>query len=120
MLIANLFEYTITHSETGKVDALVKINGEHSIFNGHFPGQPVTPGVLQLQLVNELLNTVNETTMVLKTMGRCKFLAIWNPAEHQQIKVDLKLKKNEAGETSVSASGGVEGTPFFKFSATFK
>lgn len=120
MLVDNLFQYDITHSDEASIEAQVAITADHSIFEGHFPGQPVTPGVMQLQLVNEIINQVNGATMVLQTMGRCKFLAIWNPKEHQQIKVSLKLKSNEAGETVVTASGGVEGTPFFKFSATFK
>ena len=46
MILAGDF-YTVvsTVNEADKIQAILKINPEHAIFNGHFPGQPVIPGV---------------------------------------------------------------------------
>ena len=48
--------YTIeasTHDEDTLVYSIV-INKDHDIFNGHFPSNPVTPGVMQMEIVKEL------------------------------------------------------------------
>lgn len=37
----------------------VLINAEHPIFAGHFPGQPVVPGVMTLKVVRELAEHVS-------------------------------------------------------------
>ena len=34
--------------------ANIILNKDHEIFKGHFPGNPVTPGVCMMQIVKEL------------------------------------------------------------------
>jgi 3-hydroxyacyl-[acyl-carrier-protein] dehydratase len=38
-------------STTDNIASEIRINAEHHLFNGHFPGAPVTPGVIQLQMI---------------------------------------------------------------------
>jgi 3-hydroxymyristoyl/3-hydroxydecanoyl-(acyl carrier protein) dehydratase len=38
-----------------RVQATIRLNPDHAIFAGHFPGQPVVPGVCMLQIIKELL-----------------------------------------------------------------
>ena len=49
--------YTIrkrTDTEGG-VDYRVSLNASHIIYEAHFPGNPVTPGVCIIQIVKELV-----------------------------------------------------------------
>ena len=46
MLIEGLYTIEDFVEEDGAVKATIKIYKEHDIFKGHFPGNPVMPGVL--------------------------------------------------------------------------
>ena len=38
----------------GKYICRITLNPAHPIFAGHFPGNPITPGVCMLQIIKEL------------------------------------------------------------------
>lgn len=120
MLIANLFSFDQITVVDQKMAATVTINGDNGLFDGHFPSNPITPGVLQIELVKELLSTHLNRKISLKSLSRCKFLAIWDPKQTPNIEVELSFEPGEEGETKVSASGASGETVFFKFSAAFK
>ena len=45
----------------------ITINSGHQIFEGHFPGQPVTPGVCMMQIIKELGEKWSNKKLMLKT-----------------------------------------------------
>lgn len=49
--------YTIKEKSKmeGKINALIELNPSHKIYEGHFPGQPIVPGVCQMQILKEFL-----------------------------------------------------------------
>lgn len=89
--------YTI---KDAKVDAqqgvfLLQLNPEHVIYQAHFPGQPITPGVCIVQMGKELLedclaqmpnnpwgNLVNLQVVKVKNV---KFLSVISPNESLEI-----------------------------------
>lgn len=85
--------YTIIHLDktADLIRAQLKINPEHKVFEGHFPGMPVTPGVLQLEIIKEVLAEVFEKPVSLKNMSTCKFLAILNPNEVGPLDMQIKF-----------------------------
>ena len=48
-------------------------------FKGHFPGEPVTPGVCILQIAQELLSEETELNLSLKKIKNAKFTAVIAP-----------------------------------------
>lgn len=119
MLIPELFAFKNVELIDNKIVAQVAIKGAHRLFDGHFPANPITPGVIQLELVKELLNHTLKRNFTLRTMGRCKFLAIWNPSEIPEINIDLELSESD-GDLMVSAVGSKAEVVFFKFSASYQ
>ena len=97
-------------SET--ISADVNLNADHKIFDGHFPGSPVTPGVIQLQIVKEILELHLKKELQLKTMRTSKFLKILNPLETPHFQVNIKFVQSEFLE--VTASGSYSGDFYFK------
>ncbi len=90
MLLGDFF--TIHHlEETGfDIKAGLVINAGHKIFEGHFPGQPVVPGVCMMQMVKEIMEQViGEKTNLIRAY-EMKFLAIINPQENNAIQAALK------------------------------
>ncbi len=105
MILQNDF-YAIESSsiQEGVHTYTIHLNPLHHIFDGHFPGNPVTPGVVQMEIVKELLSTSLKKPMSLDTMGTCKFLAILNPNETPDVTVTLNVSNDDEGNTKVSAS----------------
>ena len=112
MFLNNLFIITNLNSTSEIISAEIKLNANHSIFDGHFPGSPVTPGVVQLQIVKELLEQHLSKNLQMKTMRTCKFLKVINPLETPDIQIDIKFKQAEYLE--VITSGTHDGNVYFK------
>ena len=63
--------YTLQSSEkeeNGRFIAKITLNKDHDIFNGHFPGNPVTPGVCMMQIVKELTEEFTGKQLFLKSI----------------------------------------------------
>ena len=66
MLINDFFTISELTNSEDTIESKVQLNASHKIFDGHFPGNPVTPGVVQIQIVKELLEKALEKEYVLK------------------------------------------------------
>ena len=118
-LINDFFEVLGTSdSEVGFITT-IKLNPGHIVYSGHFPGHPVTPGVIQMQIVHELLEKYFCKNLRLITMIRCKFLKILNPNETPKIVVHIELSKTN--ELLNIKAWGENGTDiFFKLSSVYQ
>jgi 3-hydroxyacyl-[acyl-carrier-protein] dehydratase len=114
----DIFTIISTESATDNIASEIRINAEHHLFNGHFPGAPVTPGVIQLQMIKTVLEKHMEQELQLKSVRTCKFLEVLNPNVTPVIRLDIKYKILEVIE--VTASGVFEGTTYFKAQATYQ
>ena len=79
------------------VQATVRLNPGHAIFAGHFPGQPVVPGVCMLQIIKELLESAVQQTLQLVKASNIKFLTVLTPGAHELVSVQLKFDSSEDG-----------------------
>ena len=64
---------------TLRVAAELSARRDSAVYQGHFPGQPVTPGVLMLQAVTELLSQASGKLLALKKVNNVKYLAMMGP-----------------------------------------
>ena len=54
MLLENFYKIIhIKEREDGKQAIEIELNPGHVLYQGHFPGQPVVPGVCTLQIIKE-------------------------------------------------------------------
>jgi len=82
-------------TESGSFIAYISLNKDHDIFKGHFPGNPVTPGVCMMQIVKELTEEFTGSKLFLKTASNVKFMAIINPFETPDLKLQLDIASTE-------------------------
>jgi len=79
MLISGLYTMELlSHTET-TCHYIVSFNPAHSIYAGHFPGQPVTPGVCLLEVATELLTAATGIPLRLMGARQVKFLQMHPP-----------------------------------------
>ncbi len=120
MLQGNFFTISSIETTGFEVKATLIINAAHKIFEGHFPGQPVVPGVCMMQMVKEITEQVVEKKLNLLKASEMKFLAIINPQENNIIQTTLKYAPEENGQIVVSAVFFKDELSHFKFKGLFK
>ncbi|MDR6515221.1 3-hydroxyacyl-ACP dehydratase [Chryseobacterium camelliae] len=86
---------SIDRTENGNFTARIILNKDHDIFKGHFPGNPVTPGVCMMQIVKELTEECTGTQLFLKSASNVKFMAIINPFETPELTLQLDVTEHE-------------------------
>jgi len=118
-LLQGFYEIIEFNQTADSVSALVKIEKEHSIFKGHFPNHPVTPGVCTMQIIKELSENYCGKELMLKTARNVKFMAIINPEENELVRFDISLEKVDSGEWSVRSTVSIDENPALKFGGNF-
>lgn len=69
----------------------IKLNPKHKIFQGHFPNNPILPGVCQVQIIKELLLTEYSEYSCIVSSKAIKFLHVINPNETETFDVNFKI-----------------------------
>ncbi|WP_336515408.1 3-hydroxyacyl-ACP dehydratase [Pollutibacter soli] len=117
-MLLNDFYRIKTHTvESEKINAEIIFDKDHAIFKGHFPGQPVVPGVCMLMLVKEIITELHNRSFLFNDIPQMKFLSMINPNQHPEVDVQIQLKKTEEGKTIVDAMLKKEEVVFFKMKA---
>lgn len=79
----------------------IAYNRQHAIFTGHFPGQPVVPGVCTLQMIKELLQEATGLSLHLQKAAQVKYLRLVTP----ELQPVLRLQwQQQEGQWLVTAS----------------
>lgn len=103
MLLSNLFIQDYQTLNENVLETKLNLVKNHSIFKGHFPEQPVLPGVCMIQISKELLQNHLGIPLVMNHSKQVKFLHVVNPnemdyiiskiqTESQEIKGQIKLQ----------------------------
>jgi 3-hydroxyacyl-[acyl-carrier-protein] dehydratase len=72
----------------------VKINAQHPVFLGHFPDQPVVPGVFTLQMIRECLEQALGKPVRFATIQNCKFSNVLIPGDDSLVEVLCNYEQN--------------------------
>jgi 3-hydroxyacyl-[acyl-carrier-protein] dehydratase len=106
-------------TENSSSNITVQFNKEHDIYKGHFPGKPVTPGVVLIQMVTELMQQCTGSSVKLKQITTSKFTHIHNPSDFPTINFQLQISQAEK-DFKVIASAEKDGIVFFKINAIYQ
>ncbi|HIZ33283.1 MAG TPA: hypothetical protein H9814_07075 [Candidatus Bacteroides merdigallinarum] len=83
MLLNDFYQITEQASQAFRI----RLNPAHEIYRAHFPGQPITPGVCQIQLVTELLSQLLDAEATLTDCKNVKYLSVVRPEETPELTV---------------------------------
>ena len=103
-----------------KYTALVILNKDHSIFKGHFPGNPVTPGVCMIQIIKELTQQILGCSLVMTSSSNVKFMALINPEINSLLTLDLEILGDLDAEIRVKNTTKFGDTIALKLSNVYK
>ena len=119
MLIEGLYTLQTLEQDNQEVNAKVKLHKEHEVFKGHFPGNPIMPGVCMIQMIKELTEKVTGKELFLSVASNVKFMAKINPEENEVIDLNLKISE-ENDSIKVKNVTSYDQTVALKLSTTFK
>jgi len=103
MLKDSLYTVQNISEENNIIEAAIELNEHHDIFKGHFPGQPVLPGVCMLQMTKEILEIFFQYNVQLSKAEDIRFLAMIDPTQNKELKFVIQYDLSEAGSITVNA-----------------
>lgn len=128
MKLLNSF-FSITGRDLGgeKQTFGLELNPSHPIFAAHFPGNPIVPGVCQIQMVTEVLEEHLCRRLYVKEIKNIKYISILSPNEVTRLNLTIQklvedpetLRATVVFETESKAEGLGTAKVFSKISLTY-
>ncbi|WP_299600515.1 3-hydroxyacyl-ACP dehydratase [uncultured Aquimarina sp.] len=118
MLIADLYKINEDSVRDGVQITTITLNPDNDIFKGHFPGNPVTPGVCTLQIIKELTEKRTGCSLFMKKSSNVKFMAVINPEKNPDLEITNDFKDGEE-EIKVKSTVKYDDTVALKVVITF-
>ena len=119
MLLNNLYQIVDQKIDVGNIQATITFNAGHPIFQGHFPGQPIVPGVCMVEIVREMIQDVAKTSIRIVAADNIKFLNVIDPSEKKAILVDIHYRTGD-DDFEIAATLQHESIIYFKFKGMFQ
>lgn len=111
---------TLEQLDEQKYIAGITLNKQHDIFKGHFPDQPVTPGVCMMQIVKELSEQILERKLFMYKSSNVKFMALINPEVNTDLRLEIDILGSDASDYKVKNVTYFEDTVALKLTCTFR
>ena len=114
--------YTIPEitNQAFSLTATLQLREDHPLYQGHFPGQPVVPGVCMLQMVKELAAIATKKALILQSADTMKFLQQIDPRHTPVLQAELSYRILDDDSIRISAIFLKETSPCFKFNGVFR
>ncbi len=98
----------ISHSETdGQHVFSVQMLPDHPVYQGHFPGNPVSPGVCNMQMLKECAEVALGQSTDLVEVKQYRLMGVITPQKTPRLTITVKLTPSEP-VTVQSAKGQIE------------
>ena len=91
------FYKILSEEKTGdaKYNIRILVNANHEVFEGHFPGNPIMPGVCMIQIIKELTESITKSSLMIQTLTNVKFMALINPETNPELRLELDITTTE-------------------------
>lgn len=119
MLLNNFFTVTSQETTDNSIVSLIALNVQHAIYQGHFPSQPVVPGVCMMQILAELSSLALGRELAIKSSSQSKFLVPIVPEKFPNLEVKITYATDEKGGLKINGSIYSQELIFFKFKGVF-
>lgn len=119
MLLNNLYTIESLNENDKTIQASALLRAEHAIFKGHFPGQPILPGVCMLEMIAEIAGYHLKQRFRITEAPLIKFLNMIDPRKDPMIQFEIKYE-SAVGKTPVAGRINSGSRVFMKFQMTIE
>lgn len=121
MLLKDFYKVTsLTKIDSQKHLAVISVNEKHEIFKGHFPGNPIMPGVCMMQIIKELTEEITESSLIMQSLSNVKFMALINPEVTPELHIELDITVNDDQTIKVKNTTTFNETVALKLGSVYK
>lgn len=121
MLLKDFYKIiSLENTVDSKYKAVILINEEHDIFKGHFPGNPIMPGVCMMQIIKELTEQIIGSSLFMQSLSNVKFMALINPFQTPELLLELDVTTTEDDLVKVKNVSYFEETVALKLSSVYR
>ncbi|MBF4471220.1 3-hydroxyacyl-ACP dehydratase [Flavobacterium sp. HJJ] len=103
-----------------KYKAQITINEKHEVFEGHFPGNPIMPGVCMMQIIKELTEQITASSLFMESLSNVKFMALINPFVNPDLLLELDINTTDDNLIKVKNVSYFDQTVALKLSCVYK
>jgi 3-hydroxyacyl-[acyl-carrier-protein] dehydratase len=111
---------SIRKIENNTLVSIININVKDEIFKGHFPGQPILPGVCLTNMITDIVSQSKNETYYLKSADSIKFINLVKPSQFPNLTINLHIGSETASTIKAEAVISFETAVFLKFKGSFE
>lgn len=92
-----LNRYFTVASEQAQEDGYLfdlRLLADCEVYKGHFPGNPVSPGVCSLQMIKECAERITGKPLFLRLVNQCRYTALVSPQVCPDLQLHLSVTEN--------------------------
>lgn len=122
MLLKDKF-FTVLHEE--KITAndavyLCELKADCDVYQGHFPGKPVSPGVCNIEMIRECAEMLTGKDLKISTIKQCRLTAVASPSVCPKVDVKVNVAAIEGTQSyNVVATIADAETSYMELKGTF-
>lgn len=116
MLIKDYYTKELISNEGNEYNFRIQLNSECTVYQGHFPNEPVSPGVCNIQMIKELAETIIGKETFMNNMNLCRLTTLITPKTHPSMIASLSLDEKD-GIYKLKATLGNEDNTYLEMKA---
>ena len=99
----------VVKKDDGTTCFQIHLRPDSAVYEGHFPGEPVSPGVCNIQMIKECAEQVAGKSLLLNNLQQCRLTTLVTPILHPQVEVTILLEeKGDAYKLKATIGKGEE------------
>jgi len=121
MLLKDFYKViSIENTIENKYSVLIQINAAHHVFKGHFPDNPIMPGVCMMQIIKEITEQISKNTLFMQSLSNVKFMALINPFINPELRLELEISTTDTDLIKVKNITYFDETVALKLSSIYR
>ena len=94
MLIPDYYKISDSRPDNGAIVFDIDMNPDCRVYEGHFPGEPICPGVCNIQMIKECAEAVCGKELKLLNLQQCRLTSLMKPGEHDRVNVRMEVSQD--------------------------
>lgn len=115
-MTTDLYAISDYQASAAELSCEISYNKQHTIFEGHFPGNPIVPGVCTMQMIGDLLAYTVQKKLRLTNAANIKYLQLITPDIRPTVGVTWSVYDHTYTANAILKDGA---RTLFKMSAVY-
>ena len=99
LLEEKYFKLVRMYEEGENIIFQVELLPDCQVYQGHFPGNPICPGVCNIEMLRECVGIYLQNKVYISSIKQCRLTAIATPSICPELDIEVHLEETETGYT---------------------